>query len=204
MASCGALLDGAGTRHHSNAARATGALHWRSGEGGCEGQPEPRLPSARPRPARVPGSSPPRARCSGTAQGGSSAGAEPALPQRWLPVSPARWLPAAPPPSPGTGWCNVSNPTSEPGCKAQFRAMGAGPATSPGLCPSWALGSGSSAGLGARRLTFCLCKVRPVSDLPPQGWWQAPPKMIFKTPEIVLLDECKALELRCCVWGFDP
>lgn len=153
MASSGALLEGAGTRHYSNAARARPACSTGAAEGGCEGPPEPRLPSARPRPERVPGASPPRARLSGAAQGGSGARAQPRLPQRWLPVSPARWLPAAPPPSPGTGWCNVSNRAPEPGCKAQFGATGAGPAAPPGPCPSWALGSRSSAGVRSWGLT---------------------------------------------------
>lgn len=116
-------------------------------EGGCAGPPAPPRPSAPPRPERAPGASPPRAGRGGAAQGGSAAGAEPAAPQPWLPGFPARWSPAAPPPSPGISWCNVSNRAPGLGCKARFGATGPGPASSP--WPSWALGSGSSAGVCA-------------------------------------------------------
>lgn len=179
--------------------RAEPACSTGGAEGGAEGQLAPRLPSARPRPERVPGASPPRAGLSGAAQGGSGAGAEPALPQRWLPVFLVRWSPAAPPPSPGTGWCNVSNRAPGPGCKARFGAPGSGPVTSPGHYPSWASGSGCSAGVRAPRSTLFLCKVRPVSDLLLQGWWRAPPNMIPKAPEIVPLDECKAGVVVLCL-----
>lgn len=133
-------------------ARSTGEA-----EGG--GASSPAL-KARPRPERVPRASPPGGGRSGAVQGGSSAGAEHGLRQQWLRVSPALWSPAAPPPSPGTGWCNVSNWASGPGCKAELGATGPGPPL-PALGP----GSRSSAGVCAWRLTLFLDKVRPVSDL---------------------------------------